>query len=283
MATHMIDGSRLSWRGLLVEGLGTGVLTAAVVGAGLLGQRLSPADVMAQLLCAALAAAVTLALLMTLLAPISGGHLNPVLTLVEAIRGRISRATALGWVTAQTIGACGGTVVVHVMFEEELIRTLGPIRTGTGVWIGEIIATAGLVVVFVLARTRRSMPVPVGVAGWSFVAYFLTSSMAFANPAMTIGRALTDTFAGISRSSVPGYLIAQVLGAAIGLVLGLVLSPRTDTAPTNPEQPTEKTAGPPTTDRRDPLRPEAQSLERQTPADRLTRSLIINRPHTPQQ
>lgn len=283
MTTHMIDGSRLSWRGLLVEGLGTGVLTAAVVGAGLLGQRLSPADVMAQLLCAALAAAVTLALLMPLLAPISGGHLNPVLTLVEAIHGRISRVAALGWVAVQTIGACGGTVVVHLMFEEELIRTQGPIRTGTGVWIGEIIATAGLVVVFVLARARRSTPVPMGVAGWTFVAYFLTSSMAFANPAMTIGRALTDTFAGISRSSVPGYLIAQVLGAAVGLALGLLLSPRNDTEPATPEQPTEKTIDTPATDRRDPFRSEPQPLDQQPPADRLTRSLIINRPHTPRQ
>lgn len=213
-------------RPLVAEAFGTAMLVAAVVGSGVMAQRLAPGQPLLQLLCNALATVVVLGVLIALLAPVSGAHINPAVTLVEAARGRVSWATAAGYLPVQLLGGCAGTVLAHAMFGLSPVQWTGADRSGFGVLLGEVVATGGLVLVIVmLVDTGRSGLVAVAVPAWITGAYFFTASTSFANPAVTVGRALTGTFAGIAPGSVPGFVVAQLAGAAIGMWLARLLVP----------------------------------------------------------
>lgn len=215
-------------RRLLAEFLGTGILVATVVGSGIAAQRLSPDDVGLQLLENSIATALVLAVLIVVFIGVSGAHFNPAVTIVTAVLdGRARRpAAALGYLAAQVVGAVAGALLANAMFgvPPGLATTE---RVNPGTLLGEVVATAGLVlVILLLSRTGRERAIPLAVAGWIGAAYWFTSSTSFANPAVTIGRIVTDTFAGIAPSSAGWFILAQFGGAALGLGLALALTPR---------------------------------------------------------
>lgn len=218
-------------RRLLAEFTGTGLLVAVVIGSGIMAARLSPGQSGLDLLENTLATVAGLAVIITVLAPVSGAHLNPVVSAVDWALGRRSQARlpgrdALAYVAAQTAGAVGGAVLANLMFALPAVSASRTARSAPHLWFGEVVATAGLVlVVFALARSGRGALVPAAVAGWIGAAYWATSSTSFANPAVTIGRAFSDTFAGIAPGSVPGFVVAQLAGGMLGLVLVLVFYP----------------------------------------------------------
>lgn len=213
-------------RPLVAEALGTCLLVAAVVGSGVLAQRLAPGQVLLQLLCNAVATVAVLGVIIVLLAPISGAHFNPAVTVVDAVRGRTRWPLACGYLAAQVAGGCAGAMLAHAMFALPLVRWTGQERGGAGLWLGELVATAGLVlVIIVLVDTGRAALVAAAVPAWILGAYFFTSSTSFANPAVTVGRALTDTFAGIAPASVPAFVVAQFAGALLALGIARLLLP----------------------------------------------------------
>ena len=216
---------------LLAEFLGTFLLAAVVVGSGISAQRLSPADVGLELTENALATAFGLFAIIIIFAPISGAHLNPVISLADAALGRQRWADAALYVPLQVAGCIAGTITANVMFGQAAITISTTARLTTAHFFSEVIATAGLVlVVFLLALTGRERFAPAAVGAYIGAAYLFTSSASFANPALTIGRMLSDTFAGIAPASVPAFIAAQLVGAAIGLLLVVALSPRGKTA-----------------------------------------------------
>jgi arsenate reductase len=209
------------------EFAGTGLLVAAVVGSGIAAARLSPQDVGLQLLENAIATALALGALILTFGPVSGAHFNPVVSAVDWWVGRATRtgliAAELGaYVVAQVAGGVGGAVLADLMFGLPAVAWSHTRRVGGHLWLAEVVATGGLVLlIFALARSGRATVAPAAVGAYIGAAYWFTSSTSFANPALTIGRALTDTFAGISPVSVPGYLVAQVVG---GLVAAAALA-----------------------------------------------------------
>ncbi|MDQ3158387.1 MAG: aquaporin [Actinomycetota bacterium] len=205
---------------VLAEGLGTGLLVAAVVGSGIAAQGLTE-DVGLQLLINALSTVAALGVLITLLLPISGAHFNPVVTLVAAIRGDIDRRLAVLYAAAQFVGAVGGTLLAHAMFEHSAVSWSSADRTGYGQWVGEAVATAGLILTVLLATRSQ---IPVAVPAWIGAAYFFTSSTSFANPAVTLGRAFTDSFSGIAWNDVLAFFISQIVGAVLALGIVSLLS-----------------------------------------------------------
>lgn len=218
-------------RRLLAEFTGTGLLVAVVIGSGIMAARLSPGQPGLELLENTLATVAGLAVLIVVLAPVSGAHLKPVVSAADWALGRRSGTglpgrEALGYALAQTGGAVGGAVLANLMFALPAVSASRTARSAPHLWIGEAVATAGLVLVaFALARSGRAVLAPVVVAGWIGAAYWATSSTSFANPAVTIGRAFSDTFAGIAPGSVPGFIVAQGVGGALGLVLVLAFYP----------------------------------------------------------
>lgn len=215
------------------EALGTGLLVTVVVGSGIAAQRLSPGDTGLQLLENAVATALGLVVLITLLAPVSGAHLNPVVTVVLAALDRDDRPPAretAAYVGAQLCGGLLGGVLANLLFELPAATVSTTDRTGGGTLLGEVVATAGLVLVVLgLVRTGRTHLAPALVAAFIGAAYWFTSSTSFANPAVTIGRTITDTFAGIAPPSAAVFIAAQLLGGLVGaaLALGLFPSPAT--------------------------------------------------------
>ncbi|MER7756289.1 MIP/aquaporin family protein [Kitasatospora sp. NPDC097643] len=207
-----------------VEFVGTGALVAVVVGSGIQAVKLSQ-DVGVQLLANSLATVLGLGVLIALLGPVSGAHFNPVVTLAAWWTGRPgSEGPGLrevaAYVPAQVAGAIGGAVLADAMFAEPLVHWSGHDRSAPHLWLGEVVATAGLVLlVFGLARVGRAHLAPVAVAAYIGAAYWFTSSTSFANPAVTIGRTFTDTFAGIAPGSVLPFVAAQLVGLAVGVVL----------------------------------------------------------------
>jgi glycerol uptake facilitator-like aquaporin len=206
-----------------VEAVGTAVLVAVVVGSGIQATELS-SDVGVQLLANSLATVFGLGVLIVLFGPVSGAHFNPVVTLAAWWSGRRDDGPDLrevaAYACAQTAGAIGGAVLANAMFAQPLVVWSTHDRWSGHLWLGEVVATAGLVLlIFGLARTGRAHLAPVAVASWIGAAYWFTSSTSFANPAVTIGRAFTDTFAGIAPSSVVPFIAAQLLGAAVGVGL----------------------------------------------------------------
>ena len=218
-------------RRLLAEFTGTGLLVTVVTGSGIMAARLSPGQPGLELLENTLATVAGLAVIIVVLAPVSGAHLNPVVSAADWLLGR-RRGTGLpghetaAYAVAQTSGAVGGAVLANLMFALPAVSVSRTARSAPHLWLGELVATAGLVlVVFALARSGKSALAPVVVAGWIGAAYWATSSTSFANPAVTIGRAFSDTFAGIAPGSVPGFIAAQAAGGALGLVLVLAFYP----------------------------------------------------------
>ena len=213
-------------RRALAEALGTAFLLVAIVGSGIAAQRLSPGDQGLQLLENALATGAALVAIILAFSHVSGAHLNPVVTLVDRALGRISTRDALSYGCAQVVGAVVGVAVANLMFDLPVFTVSTTARDGSGVMIGEVVATAGLLlVIFGLARTGRSTFTPFAVGAFIAGAYFFTSSTGFANPAVTVGRTLTDTFAGIDPASAPAFVAMELLGAVLALALVKLLVP----------------------------------------------------------
>jgi glycerol uptake facilitator-like aquaporin len=219
-------------RRLLAEYLGSALLVTAVVGSGIMAARLSPGDVGLQLLENAFATMLALAVLILVLGPVSGAHLNPVVTVVDWwLRRQDAAAPApvavAGYVLAQVAGAISGAVLANAMFGLAPVSWSTTDRDAPHLWLGETVATAGLILlVFALVRTMNTRYAPAAVGAYIGAAYWFTSSTSFANPAVTIGRGFSDTFAGIAPASMPGFIGAQLVGGVIGALLVLVLYPR---------------------------------------------------------
>ena len=213
------------------EFLGTLLLVATVVGSGIMGSLLND-NLAVTLLINALATVAVLGVLIWILGPISGAHFNPVVSGVEMARREMPIAEGLVYIIAQIAGASLGAVLANVMFSLPAIETSSTVRTGAGVWIGEIVATAGLLLVIgALTRTGRGTLGPILVPAWIGGAYFFTASTSFANPAVTIGRSLTDTFSGIAPASVLPFIAFQIVGATAGALLTEWFYPRPGVIP----------------------------------------------------
>lgn len=218
-------------RRAFAEFLGTALLLIAVIGSGIAAVRLSPDDIGLQLLENALATAGGLAAIIIAVGSVSGAHLNPVVTLVDHALGGISRQAAAAYVCAQVLGAALGVVVANLMFKLPAVDLSTKVRDGSALFLAEVVATFGLLlVVFGVTRSGRAVLAPFAVAAYIGGAYFFTSSTSFANPAVTIARMLSDTFAGIEPASVPAFIGAQLLGAVIALGAITILFPRVRSA-----------------------------------------------------
>lgn len=219
------------WRRAVAEALGTGLLVTVVVGSGIAAAKLSPGDTGLQLLENAFATALGLTVLILMLGPVSGAHFNPVVSAVDCWFGQrngggLAVRDLAAYVPAQVLGAIAGAVLANLMFGEQAVSWSTTDRSAGHLWIGETVATAGLILlIFSLAWSGRSAAAPAAVGAYIGAAYWFTSSTSFANPAVTVGRAFSDTFAGIAPGSVPGFVVFQVVGAAVGAVLILVLYP----------------------------------------------------------
>jgi arsenate reductase len=222
------------WRRAAAEFVGTGLLVAVVVGSGIMAARMSPDDVGLQLLENSTATALGLAAIILVVGPVSGAHLNPVVSLGDWWLGRrtgtgLTTRDLAVYVPAQVAGAIAGCVLANLMFDLPAADWASTDRDRGHLWVGELVATAGLVLlVFGLARSGRTAVAPAAVGGYIGAAYWFTSSTSFANPAVTVGRAFTDTFAGIAPASVPGFVIAQLAGLVVGLGVLVVLYPRAE-------------------------------------------------------
>ena len=217
-------------RRLLAEFTGSALLVTVVVGSGIAAAKLSP-DVGLQLLENSTATVFGLAVLILMFGPVSGAHFNPVVTAADWLLGRrsrtgISTADAAAYSIVQVIGAVAGAWLANLMFDRQVFELSGKDRITTGHLVGEIVATAGLIaVIFTLARTGRAALSAAAVGAYIGAAYWFTSSTSFANPAVTVGRMFSDTFAGITPASAPGFIAAQIIGALIGLALIVALYP----------------------------------------------------------
>ncbi len=207
------------FRKWLAEYVGTATLVCVVVGSGIMGTNLSK-DSGVALLINAFSTIFALALLILIIAPISGAHFNPAVSLVQVLRREMNAVEFLSFISAQITGAISGAIIANVMFKLPEIQISTNERVSAGTLIGEVVATAGLItVIFVLVARSQDKLIPVAVATWIGSAYFFTSSTSFANPAVTIGRMFSDTFAGINPGSVLPFVIAQIIGAILGLAL----------------------------------------------------------------
>jgi glycerol uptake facilitator-like aquaporin len=234
-------------RRALAEALGTGLLVTVVVGSGIMAQRLSPGDIGLELLENSTATALGLAVLILILGPVSGAHFNPLVTLADHVLGRctrtgVDRLTVAVFIPVQIVGGIGGAVLANLMFSLPAATASTRTRTGVHLWLGEVVATSGLVLlIFALARTGRGTYGPVAVGAYIGAAYWFTSSTSFANPAVTIARSFTSSFAGIAPGSIAGFLVAQLLGAALGAGLVVLLFPHRPT-PAKPLAPADESA-----------------------------------------
>jgi glycerol uptake facilitator-like aquaporin len=218
-------------RRLLAEFLGSAFLAAVVIGSGIAAQQLSPGDTGLQLLENAAATAAGLFTIILMFGPISGGHFNPVVSLVDASFGGVAWRDALAYVPVQIAGCIAGAITANGMFALAAISISDKHRASEAHLFAEVVATLGLLLlIFALARTRRSTMTPAAVGAYIGAAYFFTSSTSFANPAISVGRMFSDTFAGIAPSSVPGFVVAQLVGGLAALALLRILYP--DITPT---------------------------------------------------
>ena|SRR5579864_2898331 len=214
-------------RRAFAEFVGTALLLAAIVGSGIMAQRLSPGDVGLELLENDAATACALIAIILAVGPVSGAHLNPVITLVDRFFGGLSTKLALAYMGAQVSGGIVGAVVANLMFSLSAVNLSTKTRSGEGLWLAEVIATFGLVlVVFGVVRSGRASMAPFAVGAYIGAAYFFTASTSFANPAVTIGRMLSNTFAGISPGSAPAFVLAEALGGAVAVLVIKTLYPK---------------------------------------------------------
>lgn len=205
-------------RRLAAEALGTGLLVAAVVGSGIMADRLT-GDIAVSLLGNTLPTGAILVVLIAILGPISGAHFNPAVTLVFALQRQMTGMMAVCYVAAQILGGIGGTLLAHLMFELPLLQASSTVRTGGGQWLAETVATFGLVFTILAGLKFQRSAIPWLVGLYITAAYWFTASTSFANPAVAIARALSDTFAGIRPADLPAFIVAQVLGALIAMAL----------------------------------------------------------------
>ncbi|HEU5420224.1 MAG TPA: MIP/aquaporin family protein [Streptosporangiaceae bacterium] len=213
-------------RRLLAEFLGSALLAAIVVGSGIAAQTLSPGNTGLQLLENAAATAAGLFAIILMFGPVSGGHFNPVVSFTDAALGGLSWRDAAAYLPVQVVGCVGGAIVANVMFADPAVSVSAHDRATAPHLLSEVIATAGLLlVIFALARTGRERMAPAAVGAYIGAAYFFTSSASFANPAITIGRIFSDTFAGIAPASAGPFIAAQIVGGVAGLVIIKVLYP----------------------------------------------------------
>ena len=214
------------WRRLVAEALGSALLIVAVIGSGIMAQRLSPGDVGLQLLENAIATGGALVGLILMMGAVSGAHFNPIVTLVDRALGSMTTRDSAAYIGAQVVGACLGAMLANVMFELPAIDPSTTVRSSPALWLSEGVATVGLLlVIHGCVRTGRARAVPFAVAAWITGAYWFTSSTSFANPAVTIARSLSNTFTGIAPSSVPMFIVAQLVGGVVALGLIRVLYP----------------------------------------------------------
>src|SRR5215213_296767 len=224
--------AQTTWRRLLAELIGTALLVTVVVGSGIAAASLSPSDVGLQLLENSTATALGLAVLILVFGPVSGGHFNPVISAVDWLLSRrpgngLSAADVAMYAAAQLIGAILGALLANIMFDLPAVQISGTDRISLGHGLGEVVATAGLVVVvFALARTERAALSAAAVGAYIGAAYWFTSSTSFANPAVTVGRIFSDTFAGIAPASAPGFIAMQLFGLGVGVGLVAWLYPQ---------------------------------------------------------
>jgi len=214
-------------RRLVAEALGTALLIIAVIGSGIMASRLSPSDVGLQLLENAAATAGALIGLILMFGAVSGAHFNPVVTLVDRMFGAMTTRDTGLYIVAQTVGGCVGAVIANIMFELDPINLSTKSRSSGALWLSEVVATIGLLlVIHGCVRTGRASAVPFAVGVWIGGAYWFTSSTSFANPAVTIARTLSDSFAGIKPSSAPMFIVMQLIGAGLAFALIRFLYPR---------------------------------------------------------
>ncbi len=212
-------------RKLVAEAVGTAFLVIAVVGSGLMAQRLSPGQPGLQLLESSTATGAALVALVSALHPVSAAF-NPLVTVLERLQGAVTTRATAGLVAAQVLGALVGVVVANVMFHRAAVSVSQHDRSGPALWVGEVVATFGLLlVVFATISGGRSRSLPITVGAYIAAAYWFTSSTSFANPAVTIARSLTDSFSGIAPRSVVGFVLAQLVGAALAAVVVRALYP----------------------------------------------------------
>jgi glycerol uptake facilitator-like aquaporin len=211
-------------RKVLAEALGALLLTACVIGSGIMAERLAGGNAAVALLANTLATVAVLATLIALLGPVSGAHFNPVVSAVAVHNRQIDAGTATLYVVAQVSGCCAGAILANAMFELPLIHTSNHARAGVAQWLSELVATAGLI--FVAFGSPTLKEAAWRVALWIGAAYWFTASTSFANPAITIARSLSDTFAGIRPADVPGFIAAQIVGALVGAQLLRLFSER---------------------------------------------------------
>lgn len=204
-------------RRLAAEGIGSLLLAAAVVGSGVMAERLAGGNAAIALLANTGATVAALATLIALLASVSGAHFNPTVSLVEALRGSLGWRDAGAYVLVQVIGCCLGALLAHAMFDLPWLQASTHVRTGPGQWLAEAVATFGLVLIIV--GHQRPGDVAWMVAAWIGAAYWFTASTSFANPAIAIARSLTNTFSGIRPADVPGFIVAELAGALLALLV----------------------------------------------------------------
>ena len=208
-------------RRLGAEGLGSLLLAATVIGSGIMAERLAAGNLAVALIANTGATVAVLATLIALLAPVSGAHFNPAVSLVQALRGALPWREAGAYALIQVVGCCAGAILAHAMFSLPLIQSSDHERTGVAQWFAEYVATLGLLLV--ILGHPKAQDAPWMVAAWIGAAYWFTSSTSFANPAITIARALSNTFAGISPPHVPAFVLAQLLGASTAIPVAKLL------------------------------------------------------------
>jgi glycerol uptake facilitator-like aquaporin len=212
-------------RALFAEFLGSLLLAATVIGSGIMAERLADGNSAVALLANTGATVAALAVLIAMFAPVSGAHFNPAVTLVQALRRQLPAGPALAFVLLQVAGCVFGALLAHVMFELPLIQVSTHVRTGFAQWLSEFVATAGLIMVVLTSET--SQQAAWRVPAWIGAAYWFTASTSFANPAISVARSLTDTFSGIRLVDLPRFVIAQLLGALVGLLIARTLKHQT--------------------------------------------------------
>lgn len=225
------------WRKLLAEFIGTALLLVAVVGSGIMGAALAGGNNAIALIANAAATAGALYVLIVLFGPISGAHFNPVVTLAMRIHGEITRHEMVAYIAVQIVAAIAGAMLAHIMFGLPLIQPGTHARTGAALWLSEGVATYGLLLTILLGRRHRPAAIPALVASYIFAAYWFTASTSFANPAVTLARSLTRTFAGIRPEDVSGFVLAQIAGALLGCVTAFTLratAPKSSPVATEP-------------------------------------------------
>jgi len=212
----------------IAEFFGTALLVCVVIGSGIMGTNLSQ-DAGVALIINTISTIFALALLIFVLAPVSGAHFNPVVSLVQLVGNNQKVSETLSYIVAQIAGAISGALLANIMFDQAALQISTKARTSVGMLIGEVIATAGLIALIgILSKRNQGNLIPLAVAGWIGSAYFFTSSTSFANPAVTIGRIFSNTFAGIEPGSVLPFIAAQLVGAALGLLTVKVLNKTND-------------------------------------------------------